>query len=127
MNDPRETIVSLDATRLGIKSVVLVALPGELFPDGPWPRPYGRIFDRDIIFERARRGTPPAFNQVQVLACALKIGLRAEVRHVDHKRIALPMAARVAVPLTDVGRQMRACVHDDGALPPLALTHVVED
>src|SRR5882672_11026169 len=36
------------------------------------------------------------------------------------------MAARVAVPLANIGRQMRASVHDDVALPALALTDVVE-
>ena len=67
MNDPRETVVSLDATRLGIESVVLVALPGELFPDRPWPRPHRRIFDRDFIFERAWPSVGPTLNDVQVL------------------------------------------------------------
>ena len=37
------------------------------------------------------------------------------------------MATQIAIPLANVGRQMRACVHDDVALPPLALAHVVED
>src|ERR1700676_2392762 len=36
------------------------------------------------------------------------------------------MTSRVAIPLADIGRQMRTSVHDDVALPPLALTHVVE-
>src|SRR5258706_1245921 len=36
------------------------------------------------------------------------------------------MTTRVAVPLADIGRQMRAPVHDDVALPSLPLTHVVE-
>src|SRR5258708_24921036 len=36
------------------------------------------------------------------------------------------MTTRVAVPLADIGRQMRAPVHDDVPLPPLPLTHVVE-
>ena len=74
-----------------------------------------------------RPGARPALDQVQVLARALEIGLRTEVRHVDDERVALPVAARVAVPLADVGRQMRASVHDDVALPALALAHVVED
>src|SRR5712671_160104 len=54
------------------------------------------------------------------------MGLGTEVCHVDDERVALPMAARVAVPLADIGRQMRTCVHDDVALPALPLTHVVE-
>src|SRR5438445_12108043 len=123
---PREAIVSLDATRLVINSVVLVALLGELLLDHPGPRPHRRIFDRDRVFERVRPGSRPALHQVQVLARALIIGLRTEIRHVDHQRIALPMAPRVAVPLADAGRQVRASVHDDVPLPPLPLTHVVE-
>src|SRR5207244_7482191 len=42
-------------------------------------------------------------------------------------RIALPAATRIAVPLADAGREMRPSIHDDVALPTLALTHVVED
>src|SRR5277367_5011223 len=37
------------------------------------------------------------------------------------------MATRVAKPLADARRQVGASLHDDVALPPLALTHVVED
>src|SRR5712671_5645900 len=37
------------------------------------------------------------------------------------------MATRVAEPLPDAGRQVRTSVHDDAALPALALVHVVED
>src|SRR5215468_2393382 len=39
-NNARKAVVSLDAARLGVKSVVLVALPGELLPDSPRLRPY---------------------------------------------------------------------------------------
>src|SRR6202049_3987900 len=37
------------------------------------------------------------------------------------------MAARAAIPLADVARQVRAAVHHDVALPALALADVVED
>src|SRR5215467_5090337 len=37
------------------------------------------------------------------------------------------MATRIAIPLADTGRQMRAPVHHDVALPPLSLTDVVVD
>src|ERR1700722_14595929 len=46
----RERVVSLDAARLVINSVFLLALPGELLLDDPGPRPHGRIFDRDDVF-----------------------------------------------------------------------------
>ena len=89
MDDPRKTIVSLDATRFGIKPVVLVALPGELFLDGPWLHPHRGIFDRDLIFQRARPGAGPTLDQMQVVSRALKGGLGTEVRHVDDERIAV--------------------------------------
>src|SRR5215471_15313948 len=90
---PWEAVVSFNTARLVIKSVVLVALFGELFLDGPGPGPNGRIFDRHGIFERGRRGPRPALDEMQVLARALKVSLRAEVRHVDDKGVALPVAA----------------------------------
>src|ERR1700732_5178150 len=37
------------------------------------------------------------------------------------------MAARGAIPLADVGRQVGGLVHDDVPLPAFPLTHVVED
>ena|SRR6266849_2971619 len=79
---PGETIVSLDAAWLGIEPVVLVVLLGELFLDGPGLSPHGRIFNGDDVFERGWPGPRPALNQVQILARALKIGLRTEVRHI---------------------------------------------
>src|SRR5205085_10517684 len=105
----------------------LVDLPRGVLPDSPRLRPYRRVFAPDFVCERLRLGTGPALGHVQGLPRALKIGFRTKVRDVDHERIALPTAARVAVPLADVGRQMRTSVHDDVALPSLALTHVVED
>src|SRR6266446_1293774 len=127
MQQPREAIVSFDAARLVINSVLLVALPDELLLGGPWPGPHGRIFDGHGIFKRGRSGPRPALDQMQVLPRALIIGLRTEIRHVDDEGIALPVATRIAVPLADAGRQVRTPVHDDVALPPLPLTHVVEE
>ena len=127
MDDSGETEVSLDAARLVVKPVVGVALPGELLLGGPRPRPHGRVFGGHHVFERRRPGPRPTLDEVQVLARALVIGLGTEVRHVDDERVALPVTARVAVPLADVRRQVRAPVHDDVALPPLALTDVVVD
>src|SRR5215468_5421856 len=63
---------------------------------------------------------------MQVLARALKIRLRAEVRDIDDEGVALPVPTRIAIPLADAGRQMGAPVHDDVPLPPLSLTYIVE-
>src|ERR1700739_1618395 len=64
---------------------------------------------------------------MQVLAGALVVGLCTEVRHIDHERVALPVAPRVAVPLADVGRQVWTPVPDEVALPTLTVAHVVEN
>jgi hypothetical protein len=37
MQQPWEALVPFNATRLGIQSVLLVALSAELLLDGPWP------------------------------------------------------------------------------------------
>src|SRR6266849_1949633 len=67
MQQPREAIVSFDAARLGIKSVVLVALLGELLADGPGLRPHCRIFDGHDVLKSGRGGPRPALEQMQVL------------------------------------------------------------
>jgi hypothetical protein len=33
-------------------SIFFFVLFGELFLDGPWSRPHGGIFNRDLVFER---------------------------------------------------------------------------
>src|SRR6516164_2514854 len=122
----RQCVISLDAARLVISSIFLVALLCELLLGRPRPRPYRWVFCRNDVFKRGWAGPRPALNQAQVLARSQKIGLRTEVGHIDDEGIALPVAARVAVPLAAIGRQVRAPVHDDIPLPPLPLAHVVE-
>src|SRR6266851_5426807 len=58
-HQPREAVVSFDAAGLVIKSVLRVALFGELLLDGPWPRPHRRIFDGHDVFERGWPGPRP--------------------------------------------------------------------
>src|SRR6266852_6092893 len=101
MQQPWETIIAFEAARLGINSILLVALPAELLLDGPGPGPHGRIFDRDLVGEGHWSRARPSLNEMQVLARPKGIGFRTEVDHVDHQRVVLPMAARVAEPLAD--------------------------
>src|SRR5262249_29396532 len=108
-----------------INPVFLFVLLRELLFDGPGTRPYGRILNSDDVFKYGWPGPRPALDQVQVLARAPIIRLRTEIRHVDHERISLPVAARIAIPLADIGRQVGAAVYDDASLPALALTDVV--
>src|SRR5258705_8192034 len=126
MQQPRQAIISFEAARLVINSVLLLALLGEFLLGGPRTRPHRRIFDRDGVFEGLRPGARPTLDQMKILARALIIGLRTEVRHVDDEAVTLPMTARIAVPLSDVSGKMRAPVQADVALPSLSLTHVVE-
>jgi hypothetical protein len=85
MNDSRQTVVPFDASGLGIKSIVLVALPSEFFLDPPWPRPDGRIVDRDLVFERARPGTGPALDKMQVRAARRSDNARPTNCLPDHR------------------------------------------
>src|SRR5262249_25316875 len=103
VQQPRQTIVSFEAARLGVNAVLLIALLREFLFEGPRPRPHGRIFDCDLVGEGPWTGAGPALNQVQVLTRSEGIGFRTEVGHVDHERVALPTAARVTEPLTDAG------------------------
>src|SRR5262249_18272911 len=64
---PGEAVISLDAPRLVINSVLLIALLGELLLYGPWSRPYRLIFDGHDVHERSWSGPRRAFNQMQVL------------------------------------------------------------
>jgi hypothetical protein len=125
MQKSRESVVALDAARFGINPILLIALPAELLLDGPRPVPHRRILDRGLVGKRHRPGACPALDEVQVLPRPERIGLWAEVRHIDDKGVPLPVAARVAEPLTNARRQMSASVHDDVALPALALADVV--
>src|SRR6516165_11357032 len=117
----RESLVALDAARLVVDPVLGLALAGEILLDGPGAGPHGRILDGGDVFEHGRALARPPLDEMQVLARAAVVGLGAEIGHVDHERVALPVAARVAEPLPDAGRQMRASVHDDAALPSLPL------
>src|SRR5262249_34666424 len=62
-HQPREAIVSFEAARFVVKSVLLVALPGELLLDDPWLGPHRRIFDGYHVLERGWPGARPALDQ----------------------------------------------------------------
>src|SRR5262245_4991295 len=117
--------VSFDAARLVIDPILLLVLFAELLDDRPGPRPHRRVLDGRLVFKRVGPGPRPALDQMQVLARAAIVVLRTEIGHVDDERIALPAAARVAEPLANVRRQVRAAVHHDGTLPALSLANVV--
>src|SRR5215475_3326529 len=94
MQQSRKTKVSFDAARLGVNSVLLIALAGEFLLGGPRPCPHGRIFDSDLICERVPPRQRPTLDQMQVFTRPLEVGLRAEIRHIDDEGAALPVSAR---------------------------------
>ena len=63
MNDTGKTVISLDAARLGIKSVGRLALPGELFLDRPRPCPHRGIFNRYLVLGPVRVSTRCKFSR----------------------------------------------------------------
>src|SRR5438093_5928053 len=62
-----------------------------------------------------------------VFARPHEVGLRTEIGDIDHQRLALPSAPRIAKALADVARKMRAAVDGNNALPSLALSHIIEN
>src|SRR5215469_8273058 len=92
VQDSWQPEISLDAARLGIDAVFLVALFGEFLFHCPRMRPHRRVFDRHLIRQAPRTRACPAFNQMQILPRALKVRLRTEIGHVDDKRIAFPVS-----------------------------------
>src|SRR5262249_4835298 len=87
----RQTMVSFVAARLRIDSVLLVALQDKVLLRCPRPHPYRRILDGDSIFERVRTGPGPPLHEMPILARSQEIGLRTEVRHIDHQGVPLPV------------------------------------
>jgi len=115
MQQSRETIVSLDAARLGIYPVFpRCVLQNEFLLGGPRPHPHCRILGRHGIFKR-----PWAHS-------ASNARPRADFRAIPENRssgwkfvtsitrvVPSQCPREVAEPLANTGRQMGAPVHDD--------------
>ncbi len=99
---------------------------GHRQPGGPRRRVPRRIVHRELVDERVVRGSREALLEHQRRAAravpaadTIRIEHRvAEVGGRDHQAVALPAAARVAQPLADAVRQIRAVSqpHDPGAV-----------
>ena len=122
----RQPVVPLVAPRLVVDPVLPVALPRQLLADRPRRHPRRRILDRHLVFERVLVEARVAFDQAPVRARFAEGELGREVGGLDDQGVALPAAARIAVPQTDPGRRM-AAAQVDGALVSLALPGVVAD
>src|SRR5260370_31453930 len=75
----------------------------------PWFGPHTRIFHRELIEDRFRVDAGEAFDHVQVLGSRKRTQIR-EIGGVDHQRIALPVAHRIAHPLLEVLSKMLTTV-----------------
>src|SRR6202043_2305000 len=73
---------------------------------GPRGGIFGCKFVHNLIVGVARE----ALHQMQLLPGPFESASGSEIGRVDHERIALPMAVRVSLPLTDVLRDVRATV-----------------
>src|SRR5579864_8885578 len=82
---------------------------------GPRFGPGRRIFGSELVNHRIVGGSREAFHQMQLLAGSSESASISEIGRVDNKRIALPMANRVSLPLVDVLRDMRTPVGGDDA------------
>ena len=124
MQQPRETKVAFEAARLGIQSVLLVALFGELLLDGPRPRPHGRrapsgasrdgstnMYSKpcNTVSIRTRRRCACAARQSSIPSVRSRCGW---VRSLNPHRVAPPLALGANHPIQ--GREYRA---PDGSCP----------
>src|SRR5207248_1563186 len=74
--------------------------------DSPRPRPCRRIVDCELINERVRIQTLEALGEFHILAASAKWILVREIRGLDDKRVAFPMASRVPLPQADILSKM---------------------
>jgi hypothetical protein len=86
----RHTVVPLVAPWLLVDPIRLAVLSAEFRLDGPRFRPRRGILERHGILERVRVEACPPFDEVQVFAGSLEVGLGGEIGDVDDQRIAFP-------------------------------------
>ena len=72
-----------------------------------------RVVDGEPVVDGLVVDARVALGQVQGVARPAEVGLRGEVRGFDDQRVTLPVAARIAQPLADRFRDMRAAVERD--------------
>src|SRR5207244_3745176 len=101
--------------------VVVVFLPRQ--QERPRSRPHRRIVDRRFVVDGLRADAREALDEMQAsLRDASELLLVREVRRIDDQGVALPVTARVAVPLPDLLVEMRTAVQrDDAAIELLVL------
>src|SRR5262249_10498066 len=124
---PAHAVISLLSARVVINPIRLAVLQNQLLLDRPRPITCRWVFDRRLVPNRRHITTCPALHEMQVITRAIEFQERAEIRHVDHQRLALPSGARVPPWLMNGSRQMLCIGDGDDATEPLSLAHVVEN
>src|SRR5580698_8221754 len=74
-----------------------------------------RIVNRKLIDDRLRVGASKTYDQMQVRIGPMEAGVFGEIGGVDHQRLTLPMADRVAHPQPYRGWRMRAPIQGNHA------------
>src|SRR5947207_7278110 len=100
--ESHEPVIALMASGLLVDPIRLRALPGQVLPDRPRPRPRRRILERDDVVDHGLVDSGPPFDETLVLARTLPVRLRTEVGHFDDERIAFPVCAGITGPSADV-------------------------
>ena len=93
-------------------------------PHRPGPGPHRRVGDGDLVVEGS--GTRPGqpLDEVEAVGRPAEVGGRREVGRFDHQRVALPVAARVAVQLPHGPGQVRLPGQGDD---PRVVNHLVHE
>src|SRR4030095_9948876 len=106
------------AARLVIDRVRLGVLAHHFDLGGPRLLPCRAVIHRDDVLQVVGSDTCETFDEMQVLARALIVGFRREVRHINDERVAFPVTSGVAMPLPDLRWDMWGSGHRYDALPP---------
>src|SRR5262249_45781296 len=115
-----------DQARVSFVAGVLeqtIARPLERNHERPRPRPRRWIGECHLVLDRLRADAREALGDAQVLGGVHQVALRRVVRGLDHERAAFPMAAGVAVPLSDARGYVRASIERDDASVVDVLLH----
>src|SRR5438552_12522885 len=99
-----------DHAVISLVARILIKLTATLPPgdrDCPGPGPGCRIIECNFVIECVRFETRDALDHVQVAGGASEICFVAEIRRIDHERVAFPVSARVTHPLPDTRVEVR--------------------
>ena len=80
----RKAVIAFVAPWLIVDTILLVALLLKFLLHGPRLNPDTWVFNGDLVSQRVRTCSRPAFHQMQVFTRSPEILFRAEIGDVDH-------------------------------------------